>query len=254
MGWKPFVAKPLYGFVPADKIVDVCRAVGYLFRDHGDRYIRMYARLKFVVHRLGIERCRELVNEYLDKDGVDRSGFESRTGRRLRSGRARSAFVRTASRSAPTGFAIQQIKIPKGELSERASGTHRRTCGNVRRQARLQHESAESGTARRRSAAAARVEAGDRIARLRDGRFLRPKRRGHLRGHDLLPAGREHHAFAFRQAASARPRQEIRGDPRQSHREHHRLPELVLAVSHCRHRFSRAANSRDGRLDAKAIK
>ena len=49
---------------------------GLLFRDHGDRYIRMYARLKFVVHRLGIDRCREIVNGYLDQDGIDRSGFE----------------------------------------------------------------------------------------------------------------------------------------------------------------------------------
>jgi sulfite reductase beta subunit-like hemoprotein/NADPH-dependent glutamate synthase beta subunit-like oxidoreductase/ferredoxin len=123
MGWKPFVAKPLYGFVPAEKIVDVCRAVGYLFRDHGDRYIRMYARLKFVVHRLGIERCRELVDEYLDKDGVDRSGFVTEAVRDI------GGTMPDRPLTIPDwplcerhpvgtdGLCIQQIKIPKGELS-----------------------------------------------------------------------------------------------------------------------------------------
>ena len=49
MGWRGFVAQELYSFVPPDKIVDVCRAVGLLFRDHGDRYIRMYATAE--IHR-----------------------------------------------------------------------------------------------------------------------------------------------------------------------------------------------------------
>jgi sulfite reductase beta subunit-like hemoprotein/NADPH-dependent glutamate synthase beta subunit-like oxidoreductase len=117
MGWKPFVAKPLFGFVPVDKIVDVCRAIGYLFRDHGDRYIRMYARLKFIVHRLGIERCRELVNEYLDKDGVERSGFEADPEKA--EDRGPEVPDRPLCERQPTGtdgLCIQQIKIPKGEL------------------------------------------------------------------------------------------------------------------------------------------
>ncbi len=65
MGWKPFVAQELYSFVPAEKIIDVCRAVGLLFRDHGDRYIRMYARLKFVVASAGhrpLPRDRQFVS------------------------------------------------------------------------------------------------------------------------------------------------------------------------------------------------
>lgn len=115
MGWKPFVAQPLYGFVPAVKIIDVCRTVGYLFRDHGDRYIRMYARLKFVVHRLGIDRCRELVNEYLDKDGVDRSGFEHETIPDCGSAVPKRP-LREANPAGTDGLCIQRIKIPKGEL------------------------------------------------------------------------------------------------------------------------------------------
>ncbi len=122
MGWKPFVAKPLYGFVPADKIVDLCRAVGHLFRDHGDRYIRMYARLKFVVHRLGVDRCRELVNEYLDKDGVDRSDFVAEQVRDVGGtmpDRPLAVPDRPLCEPNPVGtdgLCIQRIKIPKGEL------------------------------------------------------------------------------------------------------------------------------------------
>ncbi len=116
MGWKGFVAQQVYSFVPPDRIVDVCRAVGLLFRDHGDRYVRMYARLKFVVHRLGIDRCRELVNEYLDKEGVDRRGFEEQPieySHPLVPDRVQCCHDPRGS----DGLAIQRIKIPKGEVS-----------------------------------------------------------------------------------------------------------------------------------------
>ncbi len=116
MGWRGFVAQELYGFVPPEKIADVCRAVGYLFRDNGDRYIRMFARLKFVVHRLGIAKCRELVNAYLDKDGVDRSGFVE--GPVADCGRAiPHRPLRDTAPVGTDGLAIQRIKIPKGEIS-----------------------------------------------------------------------------------------------------------------------------------------
>ena len=115
MGWKPFVAQPLYSFVPPAKIVEVCRAVGLLFRDHGDRYLRMYARLKFVVHRLGIDRCRELVNEYLDRDGVDRGGFEERPIEYCGPAVPDRPLCKPEPRGAD-GLAIQRVKIPKGEL------------------------------------------------------------------------------------------------------------------------------------------
>ena len=116
MGWKGFVAQELYSFVPPDKIVDLCRAIGLLFRDHGDRYIRMYARLKFIVHRLGIPRCREIVETYLDQDGIDRSGFGispvADCGKPIPHRPLRDPNPRGTD-----GLAIQQIKIPKGELS-----------------------------------------------------------------------------------------------------------------------------------------
>jgi formate dehydrogenase major subunit len=116
MGWKAFVAEQLYSFVPPEQIVAVCRAVGLVFRDHGDRYIRMYARLKFVVHHLGIDRCRELVNEHLDREGIDRSRFESEPVEDC----GPPVPARPLCEVAPQGtdrLAIQQIKVPKGEMT-----------------------------------------------------------------------------------------------------------------------------------------
>jgi NADPH-dependent glutamate synthase beta subunit-like oxidoreductase/sulfite reductase beta subunit-like hemoprotein len=115
MGWKGFVAQELYSFVPPEKIVDLCRAIGFLFRDYGDRYIRMYARLKFVVHRLGIAKCRQIVEGYLDQDGVDRSGFEVAPVAD-RGPAIPPRPLREPNPLGDDGLAIQRIKIPKGEL------------------------------------------------------------------------------------------------------------------------------------------
>lgn len=76
MGWRAFVAQDLFGWVPRDRITEVCRAVGLLFRDHGDRWDRSLARLKFVVHRYGIDQCRALILEYLEQEGVPTADFE----------------------------------------------------------------------------------------------------------------------------------------------------------------------------------
>ncbi len=75
MGWRPFVAEPLFGFVPADQAVAVARAIGLFFRDHGDRYDRARSRLKFVVHRKGIGFCREGVLSHLVAENVDVGGL-----------------------------------------------------------------------------------------------------------------------------------------------------------------------------------
>ncbi|MGA2621163.1 MAG: FAD-dependent oxidoreductase [Thermoguttaceae bacterium] len=116
LSWRPFVAQPLYGFVPAGQIVDVCRAVGLLFRDHGDRCRRMYARLKFVVHRLGIGRCRQLADEILDHEHIDRSRIEAAAVEDCGPGVPERPLAAPEPRGSD-GLAIQQIKIPKGELA-----------------------------------------------------------------------------------------------------------------------------------------
>ncbi|MCL4234149.1 MAG: FAD-dependent oxidoreductase [Deltaproteobacteria bacterium] len=76
MGWKAFVAQEAFSFVPADLVVAVNRAIGILFRDHGDRFNRATSRLKFVVKRYGIEKCRELLIDILREEGVDTSRLE----------------------------------------------------------------------------------------------------------------------------------------------------------------------------------
>ncbi len=115
LGWRPFLSEELFSFIPADKAAQVCRAVGLLFRDHGDRQIRMYARLKFVVQRLGIEECRRIVCDNLDHEGVDRRGFEiGPLGDCGASVPLRPQ--RSAGPSGDNGRAIQRIMIPKGEI------------------------------------------------------------------------------------------------------------------------------------------
>ncbi|MCG8700786.1 MAG: nitrite/sulfite reductase, partial [Bacteroidales bacterium] len=75
MGWKAFVGQELFSFVPRENMVKVSRAIAILFREHGDRFDRTKSRLKFVVYRYGIEKCRELVLQYLQEEGVPTEGI-----------------------------------------------------------------------------------------------------------------------------------------------------------------------------------
>ena len=116
MGWKPFVAQQLYSFVPADSIVKLARAVGLLFNEQGDRTSRKYARLKFVVDRLGVEKCRELLNEIYPREKIDASVFETETVTDC----GPEIPHRPLCDREPVddeGLVIQRIMIPKGELS-----------------------------------------------------------------------------------------------------------------------------------------
>ena len=73
MGWKAYVGQELFGFVPEEAMVDYARAIALLYRDHGDRFNRTTSRMKVVVERLGIDRCREIVLENLRSEGKDAS-------------------------------------------------------------------------------------------------------------------------------------------------------------------------------------
>ncbi len=119
MGWKPFAAQEVYSFVPAEDIARVCRAIGILFRDHGDRTSRRHARLKFVVARHGIEKCRTLLNEICRQEGLDLSRFESEpiqdNGPAIPPKPLQAIHPRDDQ-----GMAIQRIRIPKGELTAQA--------------------------------------------------------------------------------------------------------------------------------------
>ena len=116
MGWKPFIAQPLYSFVPTDSIVKLARAIGLLFNEQGDRTSRKYARLKFVVDRLGVDKCRQLLKEIYQREGLDDSAFET------------DAVVDAGAKIPPRplcdpepkdddGLLIQRIMIPKGEIA-----------------------------------------------------------------------------------------------------------------------------------------
>ncbi len=117
MGWKAFVAQPLFSFVPAERVAAVCRAIGLLFRDHGDRFNRAKSRLKFVVDRLGVEACRELVLGYLWQEGVPVADLK--WGELAYAGRPVPERPLTDSEVAgwKDGGGVVRIRIPKGELS-----------------------------------------------------------------------------------------------------------------------------------------
>ncbi len=114
-GWKAFVGQQLYSFVPKDKILAVCRAITILFRDHGDRWNRATSRLKFVVHRYGIDRCRQIVDEVLDNEQVDRSAIDSTPIEDV----GPAVPARPLTQIAPIGTdgkAMVRARVPKGEL------------------------------------------------------------------------------------------------------------------------------------------
>lgn len=62
----PRVATAL-GYVPADEVVDACKAVVKFQRDHGDRGDRQHARLKYVVEEMGQDVCKEKIEGYFGK-------------------------------------------------------------------------------------------------------------------------------------------------------------------------------------------
>ncbi len=74
MGWKAFVAKELFTFVPENRIKEVCRAIGLFYRDHGDRYNRATSRLKFVVENQGIDFCREEILKVMASEKMSTKG------------------------------------------------------------------------------------------------------------------------------------------------------------------------------------
>ena len=116
MGWKPFVSQSLYSFVPAESIMKIARAVGILFSEQGDRTSRKHARLKFVVDRQGIDKCRALLNEIYTREGMDASAFETEAvtdcGPVIP-----SRPLRDSDPVDDQGLHIQRIMVPKGEIS-----------------------------------------------------------------------------------------------------------------------------------------
>lgn len=55
------------GFVPKEDIEEACKAILAAQRDHGNREVRSNARMKYLVHTLGIDGFRALTETYLGK-------------------------------------------------------------------------------------------------------------------------------------------------------------------------------------------
>jgi len=55
------------GFVEADDILEFSKAVIAAQRDHGNREVRANARMKYLVHTLGVDKFRDLVSAYFGK-------------------------------------------------------------------------------------------------------------------------------------------------------------------------------------------
>jgi sulfite reductase (ferredoxin) len=55
------------GFVPKDDIMELMKSIVAAQRDHGNRDVRANARMKYLVHTLGIDNFRKLVESYFGK-------------------------------------------------------------------------------------------------------------------------------------------------------------------------------------------
>ncbi|MGN6610641.1 MAG: nitrite/sulfite reductase [Angustibacter sp.] len=67
----PRLAERLGAWVPLDDVPDVWAAVTSVFRDHGYRRLRNKARLKYLLADWGVERFREVVEDYLGRPLLD---------------------------------------------------------------------------------------------------------------------------------------------------------------------------------------
>jgi len=63
----PRIASPL-GYVSKEDVVEVCRAIVKLHRDHGDRSDRQHARLKYIVEENGTEFCKKEIEKHFGKE------------------------------------------------------------------------------------------------------------------------------------------------------------------------------------------
>lgn len=70
LGTRPMLAKLIFDWVPEELVVPVARAAVEVFRREGDRQRRAYARLKFVVDRLGPRGFGDMVLAELGNRGV----------------------------------------------------------------------------------------------------------------------------------------------------------------------------------------
>jgi sulfite reductase (ferredoxin) len=116
MGWKAFVAQDLFGFVPETQIKEVLRAIALLYRDYGDRYNRSTSRLKFVVDRYGIDKCRKIVLQNLKIEGFDTTKILSEDVADIGIDIPQRPLMDEDVFNEPNGNTQIRIIVPKGEI------------------------------------------------------------------------------------------------------------------------------------------
>ena len=116
MGWEAFIGQELFSFVPADRIVAVNRAIALLFRDHGNRRDRTQSRLKFVVHKKGIDFCRNVVTDFLKQENVNTDGIETNPVEDVGDAVPERPLLEP-NPVGTDGKATVRAMIPKGELT-----------------------------------------------------------------------------------------------------------------------------------------
>lgn len=117
MGWKAFVGQDLFSFIPLEATVAMARAVTLLFKEYGDRYNRAKSRLKFVVHRKGIDFCRNVVLDHVKKQGFSTQQFE--TEPLEDQSQIPTRPLTDSNISHDDDYGLVRIRIPKGELTYR---------------------------------------------------------------------------------------------------------------------------------------
>lgn len=115
LGWKQFIGQQLFSFVPQNQILEVTRAIALLYRDYGDRTNRIKSRLKFVVHRQGIEFCREIVLANLKAEGKQIDNILHIPIRET--GGDVPYRIQESMYAAADGTTTVGIRVPKGELT-----------------------------------------------------------------------------------------------------------------------------------------
>lgn len=133
LGAVPHQAKVLDDFLPEEELLPTAIAIGRVFTQRGERKLRMKARLKFLVEKLGIEEFRRLVLEERGKLEYDErwSSYENtvaemteeplRPASQLDAADAPDGFARwyqsNVSAQKDVGYATVQITLPLGDIT-----------------------------------------------------------------------------------------------------------------------------------------
>lgn len=116
MGWKAFIGKDLFGFVPKENINEVLRAIAILFREYGDRTNRAKSRLKFVVENYGLDFCIDKIFEIMKNEGFDYSKIIKENVEDIGI-KIENRPLESGNDIIMNGHNVINIIVPKGEIS-----------------------------------------------------------------------------------------------------------------------------------------